>query len=142
MELSGRILRPGWVNEYTTPPVPYLAHGRDRNGWDCWGLLRTVYAEQFGIELPSYAGDYADPNDGATVVPVVTTELPSWLPVSDPQPGDALLVAMLGHVAHVALHVEGQRMLHALEGYGTRIERIESGSWKRRIRGSYRHRLR
>lgn len=98
-----------------------------------------VYAEQFGIELPSYSGDYDDPNDGYQIEPAVAAEMPDWVPVSEPKPGDAMLVAMLGFQSHVAVYVEPNRMLHTIEKYDTRIERFDRPAWKRRLRGFYRH---
>jgi cell wall-associated NlpC family hydrolase len=41
-----------WANGYVG--VPYLANGRDRSGWDCWGLLVAVFYEQHGIALPDW----------------------------------------------------------------------------------------
>lgn len=47
-----------WATHYVG--LPYLAGGRDRAGLDCWGLLRLVYLEQRGIELPQLPGVYVD----------------------------------------------------------------------------------
>jgi len=44
-----------WVNDYVG--VPYLVNGRDRNGWDCWGLVLAVYRERLGLELPDWQRD-------------------------------------------------------------------------------------
>lgn len=48
---------PAWCADYIG--VPFLERGRDRAGCDCWGLVRLVLAERFGVAVPSYAGDYA-----------------------------------------------------------------------------------
>jgi cell wall-associated NlpC family hydrolase len=41
-----------WINDYVG--VPYRPNGRDRAGWDCWGLVVAVYRERLGLELPDY----------------------------------------------------------------------------------------
>lgn len=42
----------GWINDYVG--VPYLVNGRATTGWDCWGLVKAVYHDQLGIELPDW----------------------------------------------------------------------------------------
>jgi NlpC/P60 family len=37
--------------------LPYLRKGRDKNGLDCWGLVRLVLAEQLGQTYPRYDND-------------------------------------------------------------------------------------
>lgn len=41
-----------WAAKYIG--ILFVEHGRTREGCDCWGLLRLVYREEFGIELPGY----------------------------------------------------------------------------------------
>lgn len=41
-----------WINDYIG--VPYRPNGRERDGWDCWGLVLAVYRERLGLELPDY----------------------------------------------------------------------------------------
>jgi cell wall-associated NlpC family hydrolase len=41
-----------WSSQYVG--VPYLINGRDRDGWDCWGLVLAVFREQRGVDLPDW----------------------------------------------------------------------------------------
>ena len=43
--------------------IPFLTHGRTREGCDCWGLVRLVYAERAGIQIPGYGGEYEGLDD-------------------------------------------------------------------------------
>ena len=38
--------------------VPFKEHGRDYDGWDCWGLVVCGYRDVLGIELPDYSELY------------------------------------------------------------------------------------
>jgi len=56
---------PAWIADYVG--LPFKAHGRERNGVDCWGLVRLVLAERFRLALPSYAGGYAGVEDAEDI---------------------------------------------------------------------------
>ena len=48
-------MNPFWYEDYLG--LPWALGGRDRNGIDCWGLVRLVHKELLGIELPSWIDD-------------------------------------------------------------------------------------
>lgn len=41
-----------WINDYVG--VPYRESGRDRSGWDCWGLVLAVYHDRLAMRLPDW----------------------------------------------------------------------------------------
>ena len=50
-----------WTRRYIG--VPYAKKGRSMDGADCWGLVRIVLDEQFGIAVPSYSDLYDGSED-------------------------------------------------------------------------------
>jgi cell wall-associated NlpC family hydrolase len=60
---------PAWASDYIG--LPFLVRGRDARGCDCWGLVRLVLGERFGIEVPSYAGDYETIEDHGRLAALV-----------------------------------------------------------------------
>ena len=130
---------PAWVGEYVG--LPFASLGRDRAGCDCWGLVRLVLAEQFGIDLPSYAEDYEDANSGSKVAPLIAAHKDDWQPVdqADACLGDVALLRTKGWPMHVGLIVARGRMLHIEAGINAVIERLDSPIWRQRIVGIFRH---
>jgi len=39
--------------------VPFLEHGRDYNGWDCWGLVVCGQRDVYGVKLPDLSNQYS-----------------------------------------------------------------------------------
>ena len=47
---------PAWAGGYVG--IPFVGLGRDRDGCDCWGLVRLILAERTGLVLPCWATAY------------------------------------------------------------------------------------
>jgi len=64
---------PAWVRSFIG--IKFKDRGRDQDGSDCWGLFRLVYAQRFGLALPSYDAEYDHVFDAGGVQDVRTNEL-------------------------------------------------------------------
>jgi cell wall-associated NlpC family hydrolase len=132
-----------WAAAYVG--LPYRAQGRTRLGCDCYGLVRLVYAEVFGVPLPSYAAAY-DLEQGRAgwpaVADTITLGLAQWHAVDRPavQIGDGVVFRIAGQPMHMGI-IAGTgpvRVLHIEHGINAVLEPLDSTMWNRRILGFYR----
>src|SRR4051812_13879091 len=103
---------PIWAGRYIG--LPFADHGRDRAGLDCWGLLRLVMAEQFGVALPSYSGEYQRTTQVEKISALVVREAQNWKIVASGSEvcGDAAVLRIRGRPMHVGLVLGDRQMLH------------------------------
>lgn len=122
--------------------IPWRAHGRTPHGFDCWGLVRAVYADQCGVELPSLADDYADPHERAEIAELIAGPAAScWVETSRHAlaPFDLLLFG--GLAVHVGVAIDAGRMLHVDRGRLSEIARLDAPRWRRASLTIGRHKL-
>lgn len=107
----------------------------------CWELLRRVYLEQLGIELPTYA-EQAPDMDRARLGALIATERTAWqaIPPGEEHATDAVLFRVMGESSHIGIVIGAGRFLHAKPGTNACIESYRGPLWARRIEGFYRHR--
>ena len=118
--------------------LPYKQNGRTETGVDCWGLARLVYAQELGIELPSYADLYQGSWD-EQVTKLIEHSKDGWQQVQDPQPGDLCVFNIYGEPAHVGVYVGNGKFLHSREGLDTVIDTVNSSQWRKRLDGYFRY---
>lgn len=129
---------PEWVAEYVG--LPFAEHGRERSGVDCWGLIRLVLAEQFGVGVPSYGGDYASTTDQDELGRLIRGEMAPWREVTGRErAGDGVLLRVRGQPIHVGLVIAPGWMLHVQRDIDSTLERYDGPRWAKRIIGIYRH---
>jgi len=128
-----------WSDRYVGLPAAKL--GRDRQGVDCWGLLRLVYREELQIDLPSYAGDYTDPAERDEVSRLINAAEArgSWQPAHVIRRFDALVFGAGQYRTHIGVAVDRRRMLHVQGRDAAKIERFDQGRWQHRFKGAFRH---
>lgn len=131
---------PSRINPAAYIGVPFLEHGRYADdGLDCWGLVRLVLREQLGVELPDLGYSYPHSHAVGAITLTVGEQLPSWQEVErgQEQPGDVVLLRILGAPIHVGVVTEPGWMLHVMQGIDTCLERYDGPIWSRRIEGIF-----
>ena len=131
---------PAWAARYVG--IPFQDKGRDRDGLDCYGLLRLVLLERFTIALPTYTEGYVTATDRQEIAALLTEGREadgSWVTVTDPKPGDGILFRLKGAPTHVGVVAEPPWFLHVARGMATVLERWDRPKWAHRILGFYRH---
>lgn len=130
---------PFWAGHYIG--LPFIDHGRDRSGLDCWGLVRLVMAEQFGFALPSYAHEYQRTTQVEKISDLIARESARWkiMPAGSEMCGDVAVLRVRGKPMHVGLVMGDQQMLHIELGINSVLERYSNARWAERIAGFYRY---
>jgi cell wall-associated NlpC family hydrolase len=130
---------PIWAGRYIG--LPFATHGRDRSGLDCWGLVRLVMGEQFGLALPSFAASYRRSTDTEAISGLIETETEKWsvMPRGEEDLGDVIVLRLRGCPLHVGLVLGDGQMLHIERGINSAIENYRGPRWAERIFGIYRY---
>ncbi len=127
-----------WASLYVG--IPY----EDR-GVNCWGLVRRVYAEQFGIALPGYDQPGTDTMAVREIMAAERARIEAeaeWTPADPPSVGDVALFRRGTLPAHVGVLVAPSVMLHSQTGIGSALEDFTGPAWAPRLLGIFRHRER
>jgi cell wall-associated NlpC family hydrolase len=130
---------PIWAGHYIG--LPFLDHGRDRSGLDCWGLVRLVMAEQFSIALPSHSAEYDRTTEVDKISALIERESQKWkiVPTGREICGDVIVLRVRGKPMHVGIVVGDRQMLHIERGIDSVIEKYSGPQWSDRIAGFYRY---
>lgn len=134
---------PHWSSRFLA--IPHAPLGRTREGADCWGLVRMVFRDVAGIDLPAYTGAYQDDAEVREIAAIVETERAAgtWVPVvGTPRELDLVVIRRGRWPSHVGLVADagGRRMLHVVERMASRIEPWTGPVWGSRLVGIARHR--
>lgn len=93
--------------------IPYVAHGRDAAGCDCWGLARLARHALRGDWLPEYGA--VDPADKAEMTRVAGQVVGGGFRECDPRPGALAAVWRGAMCLHVGIVIEADGRLAVLE---------------------------
>lgn len=124
-----------WVNNYIGIPYKFAGYGMD--GADCWGLVRMILRREYGKELPAYAHDDPSQHRIAAIVDSVLPTAPVEK-VTDPEPGDLVLLTITGYPCHIGVVAGAGLMVHTLFKHDSALESYAGSRWAKRLEGFYR----
>lgn len=132
-----------WSNNYIN--LPFKEVGRERDGIDCYGLIRLVYRERLNILLPAYC-DYESTRDYDVLEKQMAQNKKEdqWVevPIGQEQEYDIMLIRVIGLPIHVGVVTDTKyHVLHIVSGAAATCEDYRFRSWKApgKIIGFYRH---
>lgn len=119
--------------------VPFSPRGNDFGGVNCWGLVRLVYRNEFGIELPDWriACTSAKLINGRAEF-----ERSKWRPLASPSAPCVVAMRNDRHhptlINHFGVFIGNHRMLHTCRQFKkARRTRIDDVRWAWKIEGFY-----
>ena len=120
--------------------VPFVPHGRDMNGCDCWGLVRLILKEEINISLPSFNSAYEELNTTAAMEAIENNKsdfTQNKVELENIEPYDVLLFYKYSKLSHVGLSLGDNFFIHTDIGKGVCIEKLERNNLDR-LEGIYR----
>jgi cell wall-associated NlpC family hydrolase len=137
-----------WVEKYCH--IPFVNDGMSFDGCHCWGLVRLIYANECGIDLPAYASTTATDTDEVTGFVSSDSAARPWQAVVSLGEERAFDVVVMRGVfesngrrvtgpVHVGIIVAPNMMLHVQSGKNSVCVPLNHPSIKKRILSIHRH---
>lgn len=127
-----------WCRKYVG--IPFVSGGRDFTGCDCYGLVRLVLKEEYGISLPLLNSDYTNALSVAETKRLFFENVPLLCGerIKEPEEKAVALMNMCGRLCHVGLYAGEGYIIHSRHKVGVVCERLSSPQLAGRVEGWYR----
>ena len=126
-----------WVKKYIG--IPFVSNGRTMDGCDCYGLVRLVLRNEYGIDLPKLSDNYDDAcNIQETArlfleyLPVITAEK-----ITEPKEKALVIIREQGRPCHIGIVAGNGYILHTGAKTGSVCQRSTHDGIQSRIEGYY-----
>jgi cell wall-associated NlpC family hydrolase len=105
------------------------AEGPDEFG--CWGYLRWVKREVYGVDLPSIPVHSDKPLECVRLIHAGEHNREMWRPVTRPSDGDVVVMGSRGFGVHVGVFVaiDGGLVVHSQQGIGVVAQTPSQVAW-------------
>jgi cell wall-associated NlpC family hydrolase len=119
---------------------PFVAGGRDANGYDCFGLFQELCRRR-GIAVPEQVQPSFPPEGAGRDAEIMGQAVVcGWHPVDKPFAGCAVALRVGGWVSHMGMVLDdAQTFIHTNEKTGVTVSRLDDPKWAKRIAGFYFH---
>ena len=97
--------------------TPHRMGGNDLNGVDCSGLVRRIYKDLFGIQIPRTASEQAG--------------LGFRISKDELEPGDLVFFKPPGKKNHVGIYLGKGEFVHTSAKRGVMISKMDLNYWKK-----------
>jgi len=126
-----------WVNKYIG--IPFVSNGRTINGCDCYGLVRLVLRNEYGINLPELSDDYTNACNIQETAKLFEENLPLLAAgkINEPKEGAVVIITEQGRLCHVGIVAGNGYILHTGAKTGSVCQRASHPGLRGRIEGYY-----
>jgi cell wall-associated NlpC family hydrolase len=110
--------------------------GKPYTTYNCWDLVKNLYNDIYDLDVHQYYG--LDVPDYKECESLIKTNKGEFFKVERSQPGDIMLLRVLGIECHIGLFIGSGRFIHSLKTSGVVIDSVSR--YSTRVTGYYRHR--
>ena len=127
-----------WVKKYVG--IPFASNGRAMEGCDCYGLVRLVLMNEYGITLPELSGDYSSALNVSETLKLFDEKIPvlAAARILDLEERAVIIITESGRPCHMGINAGGGYILHSNYYTGSICQRLTHPDLTGRIEGFYR----
>ena len=127
-----------WVKKYAG--IPFASNGRTVKGCDCYGLVRLVLMNEYGISLPELSNDYNNALNTAETLRLFEGQIPVLCSerIPDLEEKAVIIITEGGRPCHLGINAGGGYVLHAKYKTGSVCQGLTHPDLSGRIEGYYR----
>jgi cell wall-associated NlpC family hydrolase len=127
-----------WVKKYIG--IPFVSNGRTHSGCDCYGLVRLVLRNEYGINLPELSDDYSSALNIDETEKLFAQKLPVLAVEKIPEPEEKAVAVITesGRPVHIGIAAGSGFILHTGSKTGSVCQRAAHPGLRGRIEGYYR----
>ena len=127
-----------WVKNYIG--IPFISNGRTKAGCDCYGLIRLILCNEYGIDLPELSNDYTSALNVSETSRLFTKRLPvlAVKQILGPEEGAVVIITEHGVPAHIGIVAGTGYILHTGIRTGSVCQKVTHPGLRGRIVGYYR----